>query len=266
MEIHLLPEQIPQIIRQWALALHKSRSTALMFQCEIDEADSPGIGSDHWMYESGKLSFGSLPIRNHCTALAHWIQISSDGQNIEPKHLFELAFELWRCEIGHEDMASGRFLALADTKINVLREAASLIREKQLRAFDVLHLVQATLPHLTTIKAEDIVALVVAQYDQTKGDLAAGQVFGVLEPCLVREPKLGWEVHELAKQNISEATQNLYGCSLFSLASTTEKAQAFEVALHDCDSPQLDFIECSVGFGAGHTGIPARRRFQVPMH
>lgn len=73
------------------------------------------------------LEFSSLQERNKIVAEAAFEELRSLS-GVDSHALFDLARTLWRNEIGHEDQASGRLLALASENVDILAVGAQRIR------------------------------------------------------------------------------------------------------------------------------------------
>lgn len=235
MTVSATVQSVPQTVMDAALALHQRKNSNLTYS-PFNNADAATTESSSlWRYADGEIEFTNLEARNHCAALATFRQVmplsSTDA-------LFDAAYELWRNEIGHPDSASGRLLGLASQNVSVLLEAAQAIRNKKHQAidvFDVLHLVEAALPHLLRISAEDVVAVIDAQHDSTKGDLAGGMIFNAIELRLRSESQLAWEIWRITRGNMSESMQNLYGTALQALMHSDQQSLALEKARDDAD-------------------------------
>jgi hypothetical protein len=228
-------QAIPQTVLDAALELHRQKNIDLIFSPFVTEVDQGG-SDPLWQCGNGEIAFLNLEARNQCVALATYRQLMPLNSFNE---LFNAAHELWRKEIGHPDSAAGRLLGLASQSVNVLLEAAKGMKLKQHRAFDVfavLHLLEVALPHLSKITANELVEVVNAQHESTKRDMAGGLIFNAIEKRLRTEPQLAWEVSCIAKDNLSEAMQNLYSAALQSLMHTDQQSLALAKAREDADS------------------------------
>lgn len=234
MTMSTIAPTVPQAVLDAALALHQRRTENLTFS----PFNSPDLAvvenSLSWCCDGDALTFTKLEARNQCTALAIF-------QSMQPLTdsgaLFDAAYKLWRNEIGHPDMASGRLLGLASQNLNVLIEAAQAIRNKQhaTEVFQVLHLIEAALPHLSNVSADDVIAVVDAQYESTKGDRVVGLLFTALERRLTTESQLAWDIWRIARGNMSESMQSLYVTGLLALTHTDQQSLALEKAREDSD-------------------------------
>lgn len=176
------------------------------------------------------VQFNSLAARNDMVAMAAFAGLQSSS-GIDGHVLFECAYELWRHEIGHNDQASGRLLALASVGIDVLTIAAQRIRNGS-DVFDVLHLVKAAFPHLQVVETSSIIDLFMAKYEPTKNDLGGEAIHSALESWLETRVDNALQLHAKALENLSEATASLLGNAVVALAKT-DYATAVEVARDD---------------------------------
>lgn len=226
---------IPQAVLQAALTLHKQKDTGLTLSLSSTAQVDTTEKSPLWCFEDDLIKFSDLEARNYCTALAVFEQLMPLS---DTDALFDAAHELWRNEIGHSDSASGRLLGLAAQNVNVLMESARAIRNRQHQAFNVfnvLHLIEVALPHLTRISPEAVMAIVDAQHESTKRDMAVGQLFNAIERRLRSESQLAWDIYRLTREKMSEPMQNLYSTALQSLMWTDQQRLALERAREDAD-------------------------------
>lgn len=228
-------QAIPQAVLDAALALHQQKNTNLTCSPFSATELTAVEGNQFWHCVEDRIEFANLEARNHCTALATFRRVMPvSGTDA----LFDAAYELWRKEIGHPDSASGRLLGFASQNLNVLMEAAQAIRNKQHQAsevFHVLHLIEVALPHLSGVNAEDVIAVVDAQHEATKRDMAVGMLFNAIERRLRSESQLAWEIWRITSSNMSESTQNLYSTALQALMYTDQQSLALEKARDDAD-------------------------------
>ncbi len=227
-----IPQGIPKVVLDAALALHQRKNIGLTYSpfCapELTAAEAKPL----WHCVEGEIKFANLEARNRCAALATFHQlIPLSGTNA----LFDAAYELWRNEIGHPDSASGRLLGLASQNVCVLLEVAKAIRDKSRPVFDALHLLEKSLPHLQNIRAEDVVAVIDAQHESTRRDLAGGLIFNAIERRLQSDTQLAWEIWRITSANMSESMQNLYSTALQALVHTDQQSLALEKARQDAE-------------------------------
>ena len=220
-------QAIPQAVLDAALVLHQRKNTGLTYS-PFSTAEVTSVeGNPLWRCAVDEIEFTNLEARNHCAALATFQQVmplsSSDS-------LFDAAYGLWRNEIGHPDLASSRLLVLASQTVNVLVAMAKIIRNKNRRVFDILRLIEKTLPNLQNLRAEDIVALIDAQHESTKRDMAGGMIFNAIERRLQSESQLAWEIWRITRTNMSESMQSLYSTALQALMHTDQQSLALDKA------------------------------------
>lgn len=226
---------IPQFVLDAALTLHERQTTELVFaHVSLAKGDLPECDS-LWCFADGQIVFKDLPARNHCAAHATLQKLMPVG---ELASLFDAAYGLWRHEIGHTDSAAGRLLGLASPRVNVLTAAVQAIRTKQhstLDVFDYLHLVEAAFPHIPHIEAGDVVALIDAQHEPTKHDMARGMFYRSVESRLQSEPLLASEILRITRSQMSESLQNLHSVALQALLVTDQRPIALQQARDDAD-------------------------------
>lgn len=225
-------QAVPQAVLDAALTLHQRKTTSLTYSPFSSSELTTVEGNPFWHCVEDEIEFANLEARNSCAALATFQQVMPlSGTDA----LFDAAYELWRNEIGHPDSASGRLLGLASQNVSVLLEAAKVIGDKSRRVFDVLHLLEKALPHLPNLRAEDIVAVVEAQHESTKRDMASGMIFNAIERRLRSESKVAWDTWRITRDNMSESMQSLYSTALQSLMYTDQQSLALEKAREDAE-------------------------------
>lgn len=180
-------QAIPQAVVYAALALHQRKNTDLTYSPFSTAELTTVEGNPFWRCVEDEIEFTNLEARNHCTALATFQEFMSLNGTVS---LIDAAYELWRNEVGHPDLASSRLLVIASQSVNVLLEMANNIRNGNRRVFEILRLLEIALPHLPNLRAEDIVAVVEAQHESTKRDMASGIIFNAIERRLHSESKL----------------------------------------------------------------------------
>lgn len=233
LETHGVPIQVAQLARD----LHTRRSTELVIPHDSSAFFAELVGEHPlWSCSRGSITFVSLEARNQCVgalAFAEWIA----GRNTEDhKSLLKSAHELWRNEIGHSDQACGRFLALVHTKTNIFSVAVTRLAEQDVRVFDVLHVVGAAVGYLDSIVPKDLIALIDAQYEKTKHDMASGVLFNQVEAAIARDTSTCRFLYAGVKENPSVAISGLYQTSLMALARAGELDEAVTTAVVDTQS------------------------------
>lgn len=180
------------------------------------------LGFDGVTVVDGVLRFATLADRNRILA-ADTLAALGD-QALDPAELFAAARRLWRHEIGHDDTASGRLLALIHPRSDVLAMAAGQISGGR-DVFNVLNLVQKTLPHLSALDWQSLIALTRTQFPRTKGDGAAGWFFSHVRLWLIERPGSGAQLTNLLLESPSEELANLLLVAWLAWA-TDDAAQA----------------------------------------
>lgn len=175
-----------------ALALHAWHNDTL----EIAVPEGAALAVDRTpgvAIADGILRFASLVDRNRVVAQATLAQLGDHA--LQADALFEAAQRLWRQEITHADMASGRLLATVHPRRDVLAMAAEhLSGPHPLDVFNVLHMLEAMLPHVHALDWAALIALTEAQRPRTRGDGAAAVFFSRVREWLAAHPGSGAEL------------------------------------------------------------------------
>jgi hypothetical protein len=223
---------IPQAVLDAALALHQQNNTSLKYSpfstSDLETVD----GKPLWHCAENEIEFANLEALNHCVALAIFQKVMPVS---EADALLDAAYGLWRNEIGRTDSATGRLLGLISPYENVLLWAVKVISENSQRVFDVLHLLEEALPYLPIIRAEEVVAMIHAQHEFTKHDMARGMIFNAIERRLKSDSQIAWEVWHITRTNMSESMQSLYCTALQALMHTDQQSLALEKARQDAE-------------------------------
>jgi hypothetical protein len=245
--IQVLETDVPVEIARLARSLHLQRCTSL----SIDRGDLSAHTLPHmpqalWSIDETLVTFSSLEARNQIVATLAFHELVNQAQDVKDSAVFVVADELWRCEAAHTDKACGHFLALMFRRINIFHAAARLIDTGELRVFDVLRTLQLVLPFLADISADDLICVVEAQHEKTKGDMAAGWLFNQIENALATRPTAAWELYHRVKEQPSEAISNLYCTALLAFAKTDQSEIAIEAALMDTQSKNPIIVKVAV--------------------
>lgn len=224
-----------EIIGALALNLHKNRSDELICDIPMESTDSfyPGEFADY-LIDDKIIRFASLEARNRYVA-SYEFERNKTAFVGDARKWLDIAHDLWRCEIGKADSASGRLLALVHETDDIFSIATNAIETESARVFDVLHVIKAALPYLNELVVEEIFRLCAAQNEGTKNDLFAGMIFGELEKFFVKQPNTARAVHLFFRGNIAEETANLHSVSLIALAKSSPE-DAVRLALVDTES------------------------------
>lgn len=196
-------------VAELALMLHKSGTGGLSIPIPIGrEVDFGDAAKYPASVEDEHLRFERLEDINAIVAAHILAKLRAEG-SIEAESLFRAAYSLWRHEIGHSDMASGRLLANA-TEVDVLQMATDRI-SKGAQVFDVLHLVQAFLLSTSALNTESLILLNDAQYERTKGDMAVGILFNFIESWMSNHVETAARLTESLLFDELKSRENLLG-------------------------------------------------------
>lgn len=110
------------------------------------------------------------------------------------------------------------------------------IEHRLLRTFDVLHLIESTIPYLSDIPVNALLELINAQHDDTKNDFAGGMFFNKLEEKLMTIPDTCLNLRTNILSTATESTTNLYPVLLIALAKSSANT-SIELALTDSKNP-----------------------------
>lgn len=216
-----------------ALQLHQHDAQGLCIEVPSGQTLKLDSSSQGCRIIDSGLEFGSLKDRNKIVAQATFEALRS-ASPLESKDVFELGFELWRCEIGQSDQASGRLLALASEDLDIIAAGAQQIRAGA-NAFDVLHLLESALKYVDNLNVGSVAELCLAKQEQTNNDMMAGAFHGVLETWLKTRPDVAKELHSHVVVSFSDATASLLGNAICALAKTNFSV-AVELATDDTNS------------------------------
>lgn len=224
---------IPHAVAKLAKSLHAEGNSNLTIECS-DIIKIPS-SSDLWTYTETHIIFATLEVRNNCVAELIFSEFTESSTPLTGKMLFDAAYELWRYEISHADKASGKLLAMANTRVSIFQLAIEVIQTGDLSVFDTLHLLEAAMPYLSEITVDDLLGIVEAQYKGTKGDLAAGLFFNAIEKALISRPELAKALYERVKSSLSDSSANLYSVPLMALALAEHLDETIKNVLDDME-------------------------------
>ena len=226
--------EFPEEVCQPALLLHKERSESLSTQLPAVIGNIQP--NRHWTQIGEAIEYSSLGARNYCTAIQSYREFVANVDSVSEAKLFDVAYDLWRDEIGRDDLASGRFLALAANRYNILQVAAGLISTNTKPVFDVLHVIEAALKYLPEMTVEDLCAIADAQHPKTEQDLARGLLFVAIEEALVEKPDLAWELYRHVKAAPSASIISLFTSALMGLARVGQLNEVAVCAISDAET------------------------------
>ncbi|MBN9206010.1 hypothetical protein [Methylibium petroleiphilum] len=220
----------PVSVAQLAMRLHATEQPVLRLdlEAEIDATDErPARG---YVLESKAIVFESLAERNRHVAEFVYADLAERLVDT-PSLLYQRGHELWCNEIGHDDQASGRLMAMAARHLDVLALGSQEIR-RGTNVFDALHLLEAALPYIEELNLASMIELCEAKYEATKNDLAGGAIHASIESWLANKPARAKELHGVVVGRLSDASASLLSNAVVALART-DFAGAFSLAKAD---------------------------------
>lgn len=226
------------VIGALALDLHKTGSEEL--SCDLSTAGQRPTSENNtadYQIDGATLRFTSLVARNRIVA-AHTFKQKRDAMTADSVGWITLAHDLWCHEIGKDDSAAGRLLALIHETHDIFTTAAVAIGSKTIEVFDALQAVESALRYLKVLPPDGIWLLCEAQHELTKNDIAAGMFFGSLGKTLVGYPDVCRAIHDSLRKGISEATANLHPTVVVALAGSSPE-EALQLSSEDAESPTL---------------------------
>lgn len=227
-----------EIIGALALNLHNTRSDKLC--CDIP-MESLGVLHQgecaEYSIDDINIRFASLEARNRCVA-SYVFETNKPAFASNLRMWLDAAHDLWRCEIGKTDTASGQLLALVHETDDIFSIAANAIQAKSIDVFDALHVIKAALPYLNQLVIEEVCRLCAAQYEGTRNDLFAGMIFSELEKYFARQPQAARAAHLFFRGNLSEETASLHSAAIIALAKSSHE-EAVRLLLEDVESQSV---------------------------
>ncbi len=205
-------------IGEVALCHHQTRTRQLYFDLSDIEFLVPPSEIDEYQVDGRTIQFSSLSARNRYAA--EWIFSKFDmSDSTFASQLFAKAKELWRNEIGHEDMASGRLLAAGALSLDIFATAVSLIKEGA-DVWGVIHLLEAAIPYLKVIEINSLIDLCDCTYESLRDDMVGGSLYLVLERWYSLNPQEAMQLHrQLLEVPISSGI-SLFGTALMAIAQS----------------------------------------------
>lgn len=231
-------DELIKAIGPLALELHKNQPDELTIGVPTDIDISPFQNKEaDYQVDEHSIHFASLEARNRVVAAYQFIA-NRENYSYDDCRWLDVAHELWRNEIGKNDSAAGRLLALIHTLNDIFIIATKAIESNSMRVWDTLHAIESALPYLNTPSPEGILKLVAAQHASTKNDLAGGMLYNKLEEKLAELPDTCREIHRLLRSNASEATITLYPVPLIALAKKFSD-ETFKLVVEDTNSSNV---------------------------
>ncbi len=208
-----------------ALQLHETDSQQLEIPVAVDMIGELGADQGVTLVD-GKLKFATLPDRNRIVATVKFDALGELA--FDASVLFAEAARLWRHEIGHDDTACGRLLAMVHPRSDVLAMAIPEIATTS-DVFRLLNMLEKLLPLLERLDWAALIGVSAAQYPRTKGDGAAGAFFGQVQQWLVAHPGAGAELSALLLREPSEPLANLLTAAWLAWGADAAPAAAARV-------------------------------------
>ncbi len=231
-------EEALRMIGELTLGLHMNHSKELNCGLPAERQwTSSQINSSDFFIEENIVRFPSIEARNRFIA-SYVFEKNRQAFAKNPQMWLTTAKDLWRCEIGNQDTASGRLLAFVHKEENLFAIAINAIEEELMEVFDVLHLIEAALPYLDDLTADQILKLCNVQHEKTKNDFAGGMFFNKLEKTLVNHQDICRTIHDRLRLDPLETTINLHPVVLIAL-SKSELESAVKLALIDTQSSNI---------------------------
>lgn len=223
-------EAPPVSAAQLALQLHMNRDPEL----EVDlPADWKGAVEDEATtheISAGRLKLRSLVARNELLAKYLFDRYFAI-EEIDAAALFSIAHSLWVREIGQEDLVSGRLVSATQGHHDIFDLATKALEAGE-RCFDIFNVLEATLRHTISIPLENLLKFCNAQAIATKGDLASGRFYSILENWFSRHPETARKALQRRWDNIDDDTVGLFSAALLALASHAPQ-EAVELLLDE---------------------------------
>jgi len=231
----MLNIDVMNLIGALALKLHTEESAELNAQLTDVPHWLETAQTEDYKIEGNTVCFSSRAARNRVLAAFLFGKQEKELANDDERWIL-FAYDLWRHEIGQEDSAAGRLLAIVHENTDVTTIVANAINNKTIEVFSALNTLQAALPYLKRFHTEGILRLSEAQHELTKRDLAAGVFFGGLGKTLIGYPEVCRDLHDRLSSDITEAVANLYPTVLVALANSSPR-ETVKLALTDAESP-----------------------------
>jgi len=223
------------------------------------EAYAEALAGGRLIEENGGLQFASETILV-AEATQYILETERASLLSSPTACFERLDEIFGNEIGKEKMLCGYVLsALHNSGELDAFSWGSLAIEAGVSAFDVLHVLESTVPLLETAKAESLFEFFCGHYEKTKNDLAGGLIYGKLDPWLVVHPDVARGLIQLHETHATERSGSLYACALSALMNHDFDV-AHRLAVAAAQSPEPHISRPSThSLGLAKYDTPERR-------
>lgn len=223
-------ESTPVSPAQLALRLHMNRDSAL--EVDLPAEWKGAVEEDATTHEisAGRLKLRSLVARNEMLA-KYLFDRDFAREEIDAGALFSIAHSLWVREIGQEDLVSGRLVSATQGHHDIFDLATKALEAGE-RCFDIFNVLEAALRHATSISFENLPKFCNAQATATKGDLASGRFYSILENWFSRYPETARKTLQRGWNGIDDDTVGLFSAALLALASHAPQ-EAVELLLDE---------------------------------
>ena len=228
-------DELTRMIDELALNLLMNRSGELSCNIPAEKVIPSQKGTPDYSIDGNTIRFSSIEARNRTIANHLFIKNRNAFKN-DSRMWLSTAHGIWRHEIGKDDSAAGRLLALVHETSDIFQIAANAIRSGSMRVFDALSTVAAALPFLNKLEPSGIFELCAEQHEKTKNDLTGGMFFNKLEKVLATMPEICRLIHTHLRSDIAEVTSSLHQPALLALAKTSP-GEAVMLAQEDAQSP-----------------------------
>lgn len=219
-------------VAELALRLHATDQPVLRLELEAGTVVTDDRPAEGYALAGDAIVFESLAERNRHVAEFVYAELR-ERLTDAPSLLYERGHDLWRCEIGHADQASGRLMAIAARHLDILALGSQRIRQG-INVFDVLHLIEAALPFLDGLNLVSLIDLCEAKYERTKNDVAGGAIHGAIESWLAGRPAQARDLHGRVLGTLTEASVGLLSNAVVALARS-DYSDAFQLARADAE-------------------------------
>ena len=228
-------DALARMIGELALNLLTNRSVELCCDIPAEKVIPSQKETPDCLIDGHTIRFSSIEARNR-TIANHVFKENQTAFESDSQMWLSTAHNIWRHEIGKDESAAGRLLALVQETNDIFQIAAKAIQSGSIQVFDALHVVEAALPFLKQLEPAGIFELCAEQHEKTKNDLAGGIFFNKLEKVLATMPEICRLMHARLRSDITEGTSNLYPTALLTLAKTSPE-EAVMLAEEDSQSP-----------------------------
>lgn len=209
----------PVSVAQLALRLHMDRNKDLESDLPLEWKGTVQEDFATHQITGGRIKFRSLATRNELLA-KYLFDRHFASEEIDATALFSIAHALWVREIGQEDFVSGRLLLAIQGRHDIFQLAIKALEAGE-RCFDIFNVLEVTLRYTTSIPLGNLSKFCRTQAIATKGDMASGMFYSILENWLSRHPDTAREILHSECGRIDDDTVNLFSAALLALASET---------------------------------------------